>query len=88
MYGWMWASLPPEWLDEFYSYSVFMRLSIMGRCPVNTNILAPKQCPFTAVPKHKIYIFSKTAATSMVELQRFMETISLNKAAYAVSSAK
>jgi hypothetical protein len=34
--------LQPEWLDGFYSYSVFMRLSTRGWCPENKNVPAPK----------------------------------------------
>jgi hypothetical protein len=37
----MYASLAPEQLDGFYSYSVFSSSSI-GRCPMNVTIPAPK----------------------------------------------
>jgi hypothetical protein len=36
------ASLAPEQLRGFYSYSVFTDLSIMGWCPVNVYISAPE----------------------------------------------
>jgi hypothetical protein len=39
---WMCASLVPERLDGFYSYFVFQNLSVIGRCPMDTKILAPK----------------------------------------------
>jgi hypothetical protein len=38
----MYASLGPEGLDGFCSYSVFKSLSVLGWCPVNKKILAPK----------------------------------------------
>jgi hypothetical protein len=38
----MYSSLEPERLDGFYSYSEFESLSIICRCQVNMNILAPK----------------------------------------------
>jgi hypothetical protein len=36
------TSLTPQWLDEFYSNSVFSILSNICWCVVNMNILAPK----------------------------------------------
>jgi hypothetical protein len=41
-YVWMCASLAPQRLDKFYSYSILNSLSIIGRCSANVNILAPK----------------------------------------------
>jgi hypothetical protein len=38
----MCPSLAYERLDGFYSYAVFRRLFILGRCPVNLNIPALK----------------------------------------------
>jgi hypothetical protein len=35
-----WASLVPERLDGFYSYSAFLSISVIGRCQVNVNIPA------------------------------------------------
>jgi hypothetical protein len=34
--------LVPELLNEFYSHLAHKNLCIIGRCPVNTNILVPK----------------------------------------------
>jgi hypothetical protein len=34
--------LAPEQLDKLYSYLLFKTLSIIGQCPVNMDILAPK----------------------------------------------
>jgi hypothetical protein len=42
MYISMWVSLVPEQLSRFYSCSIFKSLAIIGLCPVNLNILAPK----------------------------------------------
>jgi hypothetical protein len=36
------ASLARELLDAFYSSLAFKSLSIIGPCPVNTNILIPE----------------------------------------------
>jgi hypothetical protein len=41
-YVWVCASLASERLEGFYSYSLFKSLSIVGRYPMNINILAPK----------------------------------------------
>jgi hypothetical protein len=35
-------SLASEQFDTFYSYSVFMNLSVLDLCPVNMNIITPK----------------------------------------------
>jgi hypothetical protein len=40
-YMYMFPSLVPEPLDRFYSCAVLKSLSVIGQCPVNTNILAP-----------------------------------------------
>jgi hypothetical protein len=43
------TSLGPERLDGFYS--VFKSLSVISRCPMNTNILAPKTGYLQIIPK-------------------------------------
>jgi hypothetical protein len=45
--------LVPEQLDGFYSYSVVKSLSIIGQCPVNMNIPAPKIGTLEKRPKIK-----------------------------------
>jgi hypothetical protein len=40
LYVWMCASLTSERLDGLYSCSVFMRFSVLDRCPINMEILS------------------------------------------------
>jgi hypothetical protein len=42
MDGWIWTSLEPQLLDEFYSCLVFNSSFFTGRCMENMNILAPQ----------------------------------------------
>jgi hypothetical protein len=49
---WMHGSLARKRLDEFYSYSIFKSLYIIGRSPVNVIILAHYKGP-----KHKMSVF-------------------------------
>jgi hypothetical protein len=46
----MCALLAPEWLDGFYSYSVFKGLSALCQCPMNSKILVPKTEALVLVP--------------------------------------
>jgi hypothetical protein len=39
----MCCTLMPDGLDRFYSYLLFKSSPIIGQCPVNMNILAPKE---------------------------------------------
>jgi hypothetical protein len=57
LYECMYASLAPEWLDSFYSGSVFT-----GQCSV-TEYIAPK-----IGGKHKIVIFSKMGVIILIKL--------------------
>jgi hypothetical protein len=69
-YAWMCASLTPERLGGFYSYSIFKSLAIIGLCPgcpVNMNILALKPEAFCDGPqKNRMAISSKTALTILI----------------------
>jgi hypothetical protein len=42
LYMWVCPWLVPEFMDGFYPYLLFKRVSITGQCPVNMNIQAPK----------------------------------------------
>lgn len=42
-YVFMCASLVPEWLDRFCSYSIFKSLSVLGRCSANLNFPATEK---------------------------------------------
>jgi hypothetical protein len=59
----------PEWLDTFYSCSLFKSLFILAQHTVNLNTLAPKTVVFQITPKYKIVIFSKTAQVILFKLQ-------------------
>jgi hypothetical protein len=65
----MCASLAPERLNEFYSYSVCKCSCIIGRCPVHMHILDHKTMALRWVPKHEMAIFSKTAQKILIKLQ-------------------
>jgi hypothetical protein len=65
----MYSFLAPERLDKFYSYSVFKNVSIMGWCPENMNISAPKIGALTVAPESKVAIFSKTAFKIFIKYQ-------------------
>jgi hypothetical protein len=70
----------PERLDRFYSCSVFNSLCVIGQCPVNMYITAPK-----------IHTSKKIAVFLIIILLKFhyvMETMSLNKTAQVVSLKK
>jgi hypothetical protein len=48
----MFSSLVPEWLDGFYSNSVFKSLSVPCRCPVIINYsISENRCTSNAPPK-------------------------------------
>jgi hypothetical protein len=49
----------PEELDGFYSYSLFKNSCIVGQCPVNMNILAPKIWALQMGPKNTKWHFSQ-----------------------------
>jgi hypothetical protein len=53
LYGQINGGAPPERLDGFYSYSPFRSLTIIGRNPVNINILAPKTATIHVSPKNQ-----------------------------------
>jgi hypothetical protein len=58
----MCALLAFEWLDGFYSYSVFKSLSAICQCPMNSKILVPKTEALEMVPpKKNPAILTKTA---------------------------
>jgi hypothetical protein len=62
-------SLVFERLDGFCSYSVVKSLSIIGRCPMNTNIRAPKLGLFTWAIDSKMTISSKTSLAVVIKFQ-------------------
>jgi hypothetical protein len=47
-----------------------------------------KQGPFKWASKQKMTIFSKTALRIFIKVQKFVETITLNKTEWMVSSGK
>jgi hypothetical protein len=51
LHVWVCSSLAVEWLDGFYSYSIFKSVSVIGRCQMNMNIQAPKVGVFQMVPE-------------------------------------
>jgi hypothetical protein len=51
--------LAPGRLDGFYSYSAFKSLSIIGRCPVNMNILPKKNRDLWNSPQRIESLFSQ-----------------------------
>jgi hypothetical protein len=62
-------SLAHERLDRYYSRSKLKSLSIIGRCPVNMNILPSKAGALNISPKNKMAIFSKYVLTIYIEFQ-------------------
>jgi hypothetical protein len=65
-------SLVPERLDGLYSYSVFKTSSVMCRCPVNVNIVAPEEeGPLDGARERKIVIFSKMSLTAQPDIQEY-----------------
>lgn len=76
MYVCMCALLAPEWLDEFYSYSVFKSLSIIDQCPVNMDILTPKIEALQMNPKNQIAVFTSMALMILIKFHRFVKIIS------------
>jgi hypothetical protein len=60
----MCALLAPEWLDKVLKY-----LSIIDRCPVNMDILAPKIEALQMGPENQIAIFTNMALTIMIKFQ-------------------
>lgn len=57
------CSLVPEWLDRFYSYSELKSLFIIGQCPMNMNIPAPK----IGTQNKMAVIISKTAYMILIK---------------------
>jgi hypothetical protein len=75
----MCPSLASEYMDRFNLNLVFKNAVVMGRYPVNMNILASKIWVLQMGPLSKMTSFSKTVATVLIRFLQFMETISLNK---------
>jgi hypothetical protein len=60
------ALLLSERLDNFYSYSIFKNLSILGgQCSVNINIPAPKIGAFQMSPKTQNGDFLKNGSNDV-----------------------
>jgi hypothetical protein len=57
----MCASLKPERLDRFHSYSVFKNLSVISWCLVNTNIVAPKTGALLSGPETYYFYFPENS---------------------------
>jgi hypothetical protein len=55
----MCALLVPELLDRFFHVWYLKSLSIIGECPLNVNILAPKVGAPQMSPANKIATFLK-----------------------------
>jgi hypothetical protein len=64
-----------------------LRTSVTGHCMVNMNIIVPKIGATEMVPT-KMRIFSKTAITTLIKFQQFMETISPYKIARVACAGK
>jgi hypothetical protein len=62
------ASLAAEKFHGFHSYSIFESLTIIGRCPVNINILAPKAGPLHWSPQTQKWDFLKKDINNFDEL--------------------
>jgi hypothetical protein len=52
---------------------------------MNMNVLVPKNEDRSNGPQKQNAVFSKTAPTILIKFQQFMEAISLNKSAFALS---
>jgi hypothetical protein len=52
------------------------------------NILVPKISALQLNPKTKWQIFSKTVTQILIKFDYFLDTLSLNKTAWAISSGK
>jgi hypothetical protein len=63
-YVWMYSSLAPQRLGEFYAYSLFKSLSITGRCSENMNVLAPKSRILQTAPKTQIGDFLENGSNN------------------------
>jgi hypothetical protein len=59
----------PEGLDAFYKHSAFKSLPVLGRGPVNQNILDPKTGPPELSPKSQNGDFSKTLINILIKVQ-------------------
>jgi hypothetical protein len=81
LYVWIWASIRPDRLDGFYSYSVFKSLSIIGLRWWLRILKLKNQRPFTGTPP-------KTVLLILIIIQFFTEIISLNKYAQISSSRR
>jgi hypothetical protein len=68
------------------SGAVFKSLSIMGRCPLNMNVLAPKIGALYGSPTKKIAL--KTAVKISIKFQSFIDIIVLNETAHVASRGK
>jgi hypothetical protein len=67
------ASLAPEGLGGFYSYSV-------GRCPMNMVILAPRsRSPIDGSRKYDGHFPENYSIKILIEFHIFRDTISLNE---------
>jgi hypothetical protein len=84
----MCASLAPERLYGFYSYSAFKSLSILDRCLVNVNILASRIVVHHRDLPENIEIYSKKVQIVLIQFQNTVETVTLNKIAQMIFSGK
>jgi hypothetical protein len=66
----MCASLVPEWLGRFYSYSVFKSLFFVGQCPLDLKMLGPpKRGAVRMGPRNKTKIFAYMALMFSIKFQ-------------------
>jgi hypothetical protein len=61
--------LVPKQFDRFYLYFVFKSLSIVGQCPLNKNILAPKIGSLRWSSRNKTVILLKMAVMILITIQ-------------------
>jgi hypothetical protein len=59
--------MAPEQLDGFYSYSIFMSLTIIGRCSVNVNILTSKTEAFHSDPQRQNCNFLENDCNGLIK---------------------
>jgi hypothetical protein len=63
----------------YTSIRVLKSLFVIGLCPMNINIYAPKIWALQMDPREIMAILSKIAATFLIKFQKFVVNVSLNK---------
>jgi hypothetical protein len=68
----------PEWLGGLFSYLVFKCLIVIGRCPVNINILALKIGVLQLSPKEQTGYFLENGCSNLITFRKIMLKILRN----------